>query len=194
MLKPIFELKTTQGIYRVFNQRPEIEFISVKQIHSPIIISSDSIEPDQLIEADGIVGNDSKVKCIFTADCLPIIVLGSKGHAIIHAGWKGIRDRILFDSKLDFIDPKEIIIGPHIHLDHYEVQEEFKKEFPQSKNFFESNGKIYFDLTKEVMDQAKLKNLKCTDTNICTFSNLEFHSYRRNKTKDRNYNLFFPLE
>ncbi len=194
MIKPIFELKTKSGVYRVFNQRPDLNFLSVKQIHSAIVVSSDSITEEITTEADGIIGNDTKAKCIFTADCIPIIVLGKKGHAVLHAGWKGIRDRILFDSKIDLIEPFEIIIGPHIRVNNYEVQSEFKKEFPNSKNFIEKEGKIFFDLTKELIDQANEKKLKVIDTEICTFNNLEFHSFRRNKTKDRNYNLFFPLE
>jgi copper oxidase (laccase) domain-containing protein len=188
----IFEKKLPQGIFRTYSQKPEFDFDYVKQIHSPII-SHDQCFP---YEADGLIRSikDPRPVAIVTADCLPIIILGKEKYVFVHAGWRGLHLGILSTSEVKSIDPYYAFIGPAISKTNYEVSLDFRENFPKSKAFTESEQKLYFDLTKEAQDQLQLlfPSIVVECSHICTFNNNDFHSYRRNQTTSRNWNLYFP--
>ena len=52
------------------------------------------------------------------ADCVPVALLGADGIAVVHAGWRGLRDGILeraADELSTISDgPFEAVVGPHI--------------------------------------------------------------------------------
>lgn len=192
MIKPIYEFKLPQGLFQVYNQKPDFPFVSVKQIHSSIVLDEKEINGE--VEADGICSNSKTPLVTLTADCLPIVVEGEKGHAILHAGWKGVRDEILLHKKVKEIKPQTILIGPHISVINYEVGEDFKNQFPNSKSFKSINNKLCFDLKNEIIEQiyTNFPTVKVIDTSLCTFDDLKLNSFRRDKTKNRNYNVYIP--
>jgi copper oxidase (laccase) domain-containing protein len=192
-MEMVYEYKLPNGIFRVFNSKDlNFDFLKTKQTHSDIVVNEKEIVSD--IIADAIVGNTSKPKCILTADCLPIIVEGEFGHATVHAGWAGVKNNILFSKKIAELKPKLFFIGPHILFQNYQVQENFKEHFPNSDAFIYKNNNIYFDLASEIKNRIKQNypNAEIMDSQICTFEDHRFHSYRRNKTEQRNYNIYFP--
>ena len=130
-----------------------------------------------------------KRQAIKTADCLPILLIGDKV-AFVHAGWRGLQNKILTSSLLKNLNIKEIYIGPFIK--DFEVQHNFKVEFSDAKNFYQKSNKLYFDLKKEAIDQLKnsYTEAKIDISPICTLNNTAYNSYRRNKTKTRNWNIF----
>jgi copper oxidase (laccase) domain-containing protein len=188
----VFEYQLPNGFFRTFSEKPHFNFLQVKQIHSNIVVNEYQANLD--ISADGIIGTTTTPLCTLTADCLPIVVEGERGHAIVHAGWKGLRDQIISNELIKNIKPQFIYIGPHILKDSYEVQESFKTEFPNSPSFLSRNGKQYFDLSNElsVEIQKNYPNCKIVDANVCTFLDNRFHSFRKDKTAKRNYNIYFP--
>ena len=175
--------------FEVYDDRPDFTCHEVKQIHSAIVIlDNDSSEK----EADGIfsVSIDTPL-AIKTADCLPIVVIGKNGVALLHAGWKGLKEQILINENVKRIGPELIHIGPHIHVENYEVSQDFMNQF-QDKNFYEhKNGKIFFNLTLYASEQIKkfypMAQIHISKT--CTFDNHAYNSYRRNKTDKRNWNI-----
>lgn len=203
MISLIYKKKFSEGTFCTYNGAPSIEFITVKQIHSNhiLILNPSNIQENNHLENDGlaIIYNDwsgCKIPnlAIKTADCLPIFLLGHCGFALIHAGWRGIQKGILQQEILQQIDPKNILIGPHISNKMYQVSAGFKKNFPNSKNFLHFNDDIYFDLQEESVEQIHqiFNNPIIEKSNVCTFKSLKLHSYRRNKTSKRNYNIFLP--
>lgn len=192
MNNPVIEIKLPKGKFVVFNKRPNFIYKNVKQIHSNLVV--DENLADGIIEADGIASSSKIPLCTFTADCLPLIIEGKHGHAILHAGWKGVRDQILLNKKVKELEPETLLIGPHIHQAQYEVQPDFKANFPNSKAFKKENGKLYFSLREEIIQQAKTNypNIKIIDANVCTFLDNRLHSFRRNKTTERNFNIYIP--
>lgn len=189
----VYEKKLTKGIFRVYNSKPETNFQFVKQIHSCSVIKEENIQG--VIEADGIASHSSNPLCTFTADCLPIVIEGQNGHALIHAGWKGVRDEIIAHQNVKDLKPNFAFIGPHICHQCYEVQADFKVNFPNAKTFEERNGKIYFNLEAEIKNQLLqfYPDIKIESANLCTLETSNLHSFRRNKTTERNYNLYFPV-
>jgi YfiH family protein len=187
----LFEKSLPSGKYIVFSDKPKVEVLTVKQTHSSIVLNEMSC---QGLEADAIVGTQLNPKAILTADCLPIIVLGKKGHAVVHAGWRGLKREILLSSEIAKLDPFYAFIGPHISVEHYEVQADFKNEFNNDLFIEARSEKLFFNLSKVAKAQLSeaYKNIKIEESEICTFSNINFHSYRRDKTTKRNWNVYFP--
>lgn len=189
--KLIFEKKLPRGHFFVYQSQPHFELIRVKQTHSNIVLNEKHC---QGLEADGIVGNSSTPLAILTADCLPVVLLGKTDHAFIHAGWRGLHNEILNNELIQKINPFYAFIGPHISVMNYEVQSDFRNNFNVKEAFIEQNGKLYFDLSKVVQKQLQsfYPEIEIEISEDCTFSNHNLHSYRRNKTTERNWNIYRP--
>ena len=188
----VFEKKLPRGKFCVYNHKPDFQFTKVKQTHSNIVL--DETHGNDHI-ADGIVGQSIIPMAILTADCLPILILGeNNSHAFLHAGWKGLQNGIIRNDFVKQIKPFYAFIGPHIRQMHYEVQPDFKNEFSDSGAFVEKNGKLYFNLSYVATKQLKefYPNIEIEDCGNCTFNETIFHSYRRNKTSERNWNIYIP--
>ena len=112
--------------------------ITLRQIHSDIIRHIDSIA-DLPLPGDGMItATPGLLLAIQTADCLPVIVVDTKRHAVgvFHAGWRGTVKRIVekgigemtryFGSR-----PRDMkaAIGPGIQGCCYEVGEEVRTKF-----------------------------------------------------------------
>jgi YfiH family protein len=180
-----------RGQFCVYRNKPDFDLLRVKQTHSNIVLDEKNCNE---LEADGIAGNSKTPLAILTADCLPILLLGENGHAMIHAGWRGLQNQILNNDLIKKIKPTYAFIGPHIKAHNYEVQEDFKLNFPNPDVFKKLNDKIYFDLLAVAKTQLKklFPEITIEDSGLCTFSDLNFHSYRRDKTTERNWNVYIP--
>jgi len=196
MAEKIYEKHFESGSFVTYNDIPvDIELTKIDQIHSADIVECSGI----YTKADGIICKNLK-EChncnlaIKTADCLPILILGKHGRAMIHAGWKGLKSEILKSPKLQIINPYYFFIGPYISQLNYKVKESFRKNFPHSSHFHKINGSLTFDLASEARDHivSTYKGSKVEESGLCTFDNAKLNSYRKDKTKKRNYNLFIP--
>jgi YfiH family protein len=186
----LFEKKIIGGTFKVYSHQPSFQVLSLKQIHSDIVRT----EVEAGLEGDGLIGSTNTPLAVLTADCIPLVMIGKNTHAIIHAGWKGLQNNILANPLIKEMKPFYAYIGPHIRSIHYEVQEDLKDNFPRSHSFLNIDHKVFFDLTKEITQQLKdiYQDIKIEDCQICTFSNQNFSSFRRNKTPNRNWNIYIP--
>ena len=94
-----------------------------RQIHSGIARQTDRHGPRE--DCDALVTSSSSLALsVVTADCLPIIVEGNGHLAAIHAGWRGLVQRII-EATLDRIPgPRHALqawIGPAVGACCYEV-------------------------------------------------------------------------
>jgi copper oxidase (laccase) domain-containing protein len=193
MSKKLFEFELQNGVFEVYNNKPEFSIKHVHQVHGANIVEVPTANNN--IKADGIIQFDTKFKmCIITADCLPVLIEGELGTCFIHAGWKGLRDNILTQKNVLKIKPTHAFIGPHINADHYEVGKEFFDYFPNTTAIKTKDGKHYFALGEEAQVQLEkaFPNIKVTNSNIDTFSEPSLFSYRENGTSQRNWNVYRP--
>lgn len=149
---------------------------------------------------DGIFSSEKRnILKIKTADCLPIFFM-HKDHSffgVVHAGWKGLKDGIIEKSihliKKNVNDFKniEVFIGPSISKKNYEVQKEFIGYF--GSDFIEKiDNKLFCNLkgiAKYQLRKFGLKNI--IDVNQCTYENINYHSFRRDKTSKRMIGLIY---
>ena len=214
MMKVLFEKKFNTVIgdvtYRVFDSKPKFNMVEVNQVHGVMLAKSNQYNQDNqsFQEADGLIRlfknselhsiSNEKGKTyplsIKTADCLPVVMIGNKGIALIHAGWRGLHKGILTSQELNKIEVQEAFIGPSIQKDSYQVGEEFKKIFSQFEEcFLVKKGLLFLDLPCIARKQIQnhFENVTVESSNINTFNTKGYHSFRRDQTLQRNYNILF---
>ena len=112
--------------------------VTLHQIHSDIIWSVDSLSREPLAGDGLITATPGLLLGIQTADCLPIILVDTKRHAVgvFHAGWRGTVKRIVEKGIGEMYRqfgtrPRDIkaAIGPGIQGCCYEVGEEVRIKF-----------------------------------------------------------------
>lgn len=86
-------------------------------------------EPRDVVEADGhVVREPGLAPLVFVADCLPVALRGSKGVAVVHAGWRGLAGGIVA-AGAEAVEATAAAIGPGIGPCCYEVGEEVLSAF-----------------------------------------------------------------
>lgn len=112
--------------------------ITIRQIHSDLIVPVESI-PAEPLTGDGLItAAPGLLLAIQTADCLPVILVDTKQHAVgvFHAGWRGTLQRIVQKGVGEMYrcfgtSPRDVkaAIGPGIQGCCYEVGEEVRTKF-----------------------------------------------------------------
>jgi YfiH family protein len=194
MADATFVLETTlpKGKFMTYQSQPSFALLKVKQTHSDIVHNENNCSD---LEGDGMVGSGKEPMAILTADCLPVVLLGNNQHAFVHAGWRGLQNQILHNDLIKKMHPTYAYVGPHISVRHYEVQPDFKNNFSEYKNaFVEKDGKLFFNMSVVVKSQLEkfYPGIKIEFSELCTFEDSRLHSYRRNNTKERNWNIYIP--
>ena len=131
------------GAVTRFRKGPSIwPLITLRQVHSDIIRLIESV-PDSRNEepltGDGVItAIPGLLLAIQTADCLPVIVVDTRRHAVgvFHAGWRGTVKRIVEKGVGEMVRcfgsrPRDLkaAIGPGIQGCCYEVGEEVRTKF-----------------------------------------------------------------
>lgn len=180
---------------------PEYQFFRIKQTHSNIALEADVEMRDA--DAHYTKVNNSAL-LIATADCAPILIYDTRTCLIasVHAGWKGVATRILpltiaaLIKKGASIKDCLIYIGPHILQNSFEVEAEVRdqlqvsllspskfEEFCFSKKI-EGQEKYYVNLKAILLEQIlEMGGIfdQVASVDIDTKSNLDWHSFRRDK-------------
>ena len=150
--------------------------------------------------ADGVVIRSfAQFAVIRTADCLPILAVAKQHVCLLHAGWRGTRDRIAARGikqllKTPGLYPQDVIvaIGPCIRRCCYQVGSEVKAQFKKSGHkvdqFFKEDR---LDLVKANIAQIQdLGVTRILDSKMCTACQTDlFYSYRKEATTRRNWVL-----
>jgi len=169
---------------------PGMEVRVLRQIHSDRIVNADDIRGSEIPEADAIISSDrTKVLCIRTADCVPILACSLDGTytGAIHAGWKGLSLDIV-EKALDAmksLGAKDIrvFIGPAIGPCCYQVGPDVLDRMKGIARTRNGHGAYYLDLWDAAVSQARNADIPrhmIQVTKICTSCYNElFHSYRR---------------
>jgi len=205
-----FNKNTEEGLLNLEKIKTHYDLQAIgylNQIHSDLIWNFDG----NIKDGDALVTNKVKTAIgVFTADCVPVILVDTKKGAIaaIHSGWKGTKALIVsktverlqenYGSRAEDI---RVYIGPHIGGCCYEVSRELLEEFTSEDIY--SNIKISndnkLDLEKCILAQLEEKGIKVENistTNTCTACNkqYELYSYRNSENKQGRMFSFVYLE
>lgn len=171
----------------------------VNQIHGTDVVVVDSKEKiygnQNLPRADALVTNLPNIVIgVITADCAPILFFDSEKEIIAaaHVGWCGAKSGVISSTtnEMKKLGAKniEVVIGPMIQQESYEVSQEFLDDFLKENHanirFFSDGvraGKYWFDLplyVEKKLQEAGVKKIK--NLRIDTYQNEDrFFSYRR---------------
>ncbi len=170
--------------------------ITLKQVHSATVVNANAVRGPH--EGDALITDCIKQSIgVRTADCVPILLLDSKNHAVaaIHAGWRGAAEQITRNTVKELNDafgtePADIYaaFGPCIRVCCYEVGEEvaarFSAQFPEWG--CEEQARIKLDLpeaNRRQLIKCGVPGERIFDCCLCTVCQAEqFYSYRREPT------------
>lgn len=196
-----FNRSTEEGINNLYSIKEKFDLkdiIYLKQVHSDKVFKYDNGDEINDNEGDGIITDEKNIAIgVFTADCVPIIIINEEKGAIavIHSGWRGTFDSIAKNAiekmKKNYdIDIKKtkVFIGPHIRQCCYEVSEELKIKFLNKTKIKEEK---LFKNRNLSMEECILKDLRETgikeeniySLELCTHcqKDIKLFSYRRSE-------------
>ena len=158
--------------------------VMARQVHGAHLIDADrEISEDE--EGDVLATRRSGVTLgVLTADCVPIIVLGSEGVAAIHAGWRGLVAGAVERGVSAVGTPIAAWVGPSIHACCYEVGPDVVDGFearslPIADAWHVDPGKAAFVALKRAGVE------KVAASSDCTSCDGRYFSARRDKATGR---------
>lgn len=166
--------------------------VFMNQIHSNKVEIYD--ENLKNLSCDGLISIEKNTAlCVLSADCLPLILWHESGIiAALHSGIKGSFENILKEcvdkiyTKNPNLDMQKfhLFILPSICAKNYEIDGEIL-EFArvEFKDFLDERKLDLKALVKFQAQNLGIKNI--IDSNICSFDDKTFYSYRRDKTLKR---------
>ncbi len=144
-----------------------------------------------IADTDGFLTDQSNVPiAVLTADCLSIFIYDPRrpAIAILHAGWRSTEKNISQEAIQIMQDrfsskPEELLIsfGPVIGASCFEVEKDFKTDFPFG--LINREGRIFMDIAlinyKQLLD-CGVRGEHISDPKLCTVSkNKDFFSFRK---------------
>jgi YfiH family protein len=169
---------------------PQLNFATIKQTHSIDWTAASS----NAVAADAHFTHEPNLALLIkTADCLPIMIAGNSFAAAVHAGWRGLVGGIISGlvPALQSSHATAAFVGPHIGRHSFEVGREVEKEFARSlasaslstNEIFLAHAnpeKVYLNLALVARRQLHALGVKkILNCDYNTFSNLDYHSFRR---------------
>ena len=176
-----------------------------RQVHSSTVVRVEAPrdEPEACVgAADGLITSEIGVGlAVWTADCVPVILVAPGAVAAVHAGWRGCADGIaaVAVSRLTALDgrPPETLtayLGPAISARHYEVGPEVAATLAATgvdPTFWLHGDRV--DLRNFLTAQlATLGVSRVHSIGQCTFHSRDLASYRRDgEEAGRQWSLVF---
>lgn len=177
----------------------KVVFLNQKHTDKFVIIDEnfvEAVDKEDLKIADALITNQTKIAlAIYTADCVPILLVDTKNKIIaaIHAGYPGAKSELI-DKTIKAMISKgsehhnmQAFIGPCIRQKSYQVSKEFYNEFiaidkGYAEFFIADNiqDKFLFDLPGFIKAKLKANNInKIIDKNEDSYSLSNYASYRK---------------
>ena len=177
--------------------------IFLNQIHSNKVFYLNKNRKKK-IKGDGLITNKRGTALgILTADCAPLLFYDPKNNMIAaaHAGWKGAYKQIskkiikIFLKKGSGIQDINVVIGPCITQNNYEIKNDFKKKLikqnQKNRIYFKSvKNKFFFSLQDYIAGQLTklgIKKLEIIKKDTYNLKNNFFSSRRSFKEKNHDY-------
>lgn len=162
----------------------------LQQVHGNHVVKFSQARPTQA--ADAIYSaQPSSVCAVLTADCLPILLCSDDGSEIaaVHAGWRGLVNGVIENTLQHFQNHGKDIrayIGPAISQAAFEVGVDVYQAFSSlelvDSETFHPHRENKWMANLPLMAQRLLHRAGCTkvtQSNLCTFSDARFYSYRK---------------
>lgn len=164
------------------------EILSLKQVHSDIILVDESGEGDGII-----ITKPMTAAMVRTADCFSVVLIDQDAgiSGVFHSGWRGTELGISAKGaemmKKMGCSNIEAVIFPGIEKCCFEIGSELIERFDTAGIPVEKrDGRYFADLKWSIIEQLKGKGIiNIKDLSECTFCNKGYFSFRKDKTAKR---------
>ena len=169
----------------------QISPIFMNQVHGNEVIEVDS-NSNSPVTADAVITRQAGLPlAVLCADCLPILIKGSKIVGAIHAGRRGILNGIIAEtiSRMRALGGDNLVatIGPAICSRCYEVDLPMYLDAISHDAELATNTETHcLDLKRAARSQLSFQGVEVSDLEICTAHDSNFFSYRRDGITGRN--------
>ena len=141
-----------QGLRESLVNPRQVHGSHVVVVNSPDVLASAKAEARE--GADAIVCTCPKVPVLLCyADCVPVVLVGKGGFAVVHSGWRGTLARVAAKAARTLAaelgcDPQGITayVGPHIREADYEVSPELVGTFRDAFGTDVSSDGVHLNL------------------------------------------------
>jgi polyphenol oxidase len=169
--------------------------VYAEQMHGEGVSIAGWDSPNLIQKTDSLITKEKDIYlCVTTADCIPVFFFDPVNHVVglTHAGWKGIANGIIENTVREMmriggkIESIEVALGPGIGKCHFEIKKDILEKFNKYLEFVskKGNGKIFLDLKgiiKKKLLNLNIKKESIEVSDVCTFCDKIFFSYRRDK-------------
>lgn len=171
-------------------QFPNLVFMN--QVHGDLIEVIEDV-PSQLLTCDALITQNQNISlAVMVADCIPLLLSSNSLIAAVHVGRAGLVNSIASKTvlKMRELGATQITaqIGPAICGKCYEVptamQSEVTRQHPSAISLTHA-GTPAINLSRALTTQLQMLEVSAISHDICTFENLDFFSYRRDKITGR---------
>lgn len=197
---PLFVEENRARILRALGAARHQERLLVpRQVHGARVVVVESANDEALFQArkaleegvDGIVCTTAGVPVLFAfADCTPIVMAAPHAFSVVHAGWRGCKNRIVAHA-LEILTQKagcapqdvRIAIGPHIQAQDYEVSQDLADTFASEFGSDVIVSKRHLDMTRVIvhtLHDVGISDEQIHELEVSTYAApQQFFSYRR---------------
>ncbi|HEV2857573.1 MAG TPA: polyphenol oxidase family protein [Solirubrobacterales bacterium] len=134
-------------------------------------------------EADGhVVTKPGLAPMVLAADCLPVVLYGPGGLAMVHAGWRGLAGGIV-EAAAEAVDARAAAIGPGIGPCCYEVGEEVLGAFADLGDGIAAGRMLDLpEVARRLLTEAGVEGIQ--SAGLCTSCEPAlFFSHRRDRRR-----------
>jgi len=183
----VFSLRLANALLGIKLWQKEDKVLTLRQTHSDTFhIVEDFTEG---LEGDALLTQRKGLPLgVKTADCVPVVYVGKKTLAVIHAGWRGLGANILEKVFATFVElegsePLFAFVGPSAKACCYQVGQDFTRSFSA---LYVKNSRLFMDTQEEAILRLKKLGIKRLFLyGVCTICSQRLPSYRRDKTNQR---------
>ena len=150
-----------------------------RQVHGSAVIEAAPGSCGVLGEGDVLVAREPGTTiAILTADCAPVVLRGTKGVAIAHAGWRGLVGGAIEEAIEALGGANKAWVGPCIHSCCYEVGAEVIEAFRQKDLPVADDTHVSpRDASVAILERAGVKEVWSSPD--CTHCDPNYFSFRR---------------
>jgi hypothetical protein len=118
---------------------------------------------------------------VLSADCVPVIVRGTSGVALIHAGWRGLANGVIEKGVGMVGKPQEAVVMACAGGGRYQVGPEVVEAIGPTAVAQATSESLMLDTAATAINQlrAAASSIHVVSSGICSITDTRFHSHRR---------------
>lgn len=191
-------ISVIKNYYHYQNITKTYNIITLNQVHGNIVLEVDKENAAGIMfsKADGLFTAEYNLPLgIITADCLPVVIVGSKYISSLHCGWRSLNAGIIDNAFTLFKKYDDVVIyayiGTGICEKCYEVRDDIVSKLNQNYSPYQAltekgNGQYLLDMKKLAINALIYNGLYIDNIEISEYSSCcskGFYSHRLEQGK-----------